>query len=402
MLQFTYRAVDRHGKVRTGRLGAWSRRCADEKLKKRGWAPSELKAQPARAWASIFQRSVGTIGEAFARDLGSLLAVGVPIHKALITLEASPEADGALRGLIRGITEALEAGARLSFACGRYRQVFDPTLISLLRAGEATGSLAVSLQTWADLRERARALRSKVLLMALYPLCVLCVAVGVVWALGVYVVPQLSEVFETSLHGNPLPWATRWILGAVSASEGTGLTWLIGILAAVAGLRLGGQFKVFRRAIRYVADKLPIYARVRRSVEIAAWSESVGVMLSGGVGILEAISLSAQALPEFSPLRIHAGAISKSITQGCGFVQACLRTRAFPSTWTIRVEVGEHGGRLADALISTAAYFRNDVEHRIALALKLLEPAMIILLAGIVGTVVLGFFIPLMDWIGGL
>jgi general secretion pathway protein F len=285
-------------------------------------------------------------------------------------------------------------GRRLSEAMAREAASFPPLYRGMVAAGEGSGTLPAILERLADLLERQAQVRSKVLSAIAYPIVLAFVATFVVFALMVFVVPKVVEQFEDI--GQTLPWLTRAVIG------------LSGFLAAwwwviAAGLVLAGFLAA--RAMRDEALglrvdrtllRLPLFGRLLRDLHAARMARTLSTMVASRLPLLEGLRLTTQTVHNRA-LREATAAIAESVRTGGSLSGALRKAGIFPPLLVYLAASGEASGRLDLMLERAADYLEREFDSFTTTALALLEPAIIVLMGGLVAVIVLSILLPILQ-----
>jgi type IV pilus assembly protein PilC len=300
-----------------------------------------------------------------------------------------------LVGLIDQLMLDIESGFTFSEALSRHPKVFSRIYLTMVRAGEASGSLEDALARLAEFMERAARLRSKIRSALVYPSAVIFVAVSIVVALSIFILPRFRDLFRDLTGGN-LPVFTEYVLNSSRIFKDNLIYIAAGITALFVTYKLVQVHHRGSMAIDRIKLKLPVIGRIVRKVAIARFARILGTMLQNGVPVLQALNISRATASNM----LLAQAIQHAhdrVQDGDSLCAPLKVSRVFPSTVLSMIDVGEQSGALPQMLLEVAENYEDEVDHSIAAALSLLEPALIIFLALIVGAVVIALFLPIKD-----
>jgi len=402
MPTFTYHAIDARGRDDHGQLTAPGEEQAVAALKARGLFPTRVAiAEPKPApgpgrerWRRPWPAPVRTRDLAvFTRQLATLLRAGLPLVRGLETL-ARQERNVALKAVMVALADDIRSGSALSEALGRHPRHFDRLQINLVRAGEAAGALDAVLDRLARFQEKSLRLRGKVKAALVYPLCVIAVALLILAGLLVFVVPRFKQIFADLLKGAALPPLTQAVVSLSEAVKSHGLL-ILGVAgAAWLGARLLLRTPGGRRLVDGLAVRLPVCGELLLKSLVAQFSRTLGTLLASGVPILPALAIARDTCGN---QRI-AGAIDvvhHRVKEGDPVAAPLESTGVFPGMVTSLIDVGEHTGQLPEMLGRVADIYEEEVDTAVAGLGSLIEPVMIVFLAGIVGTIVVALFLPI-------
>ena len=410
MPTFTYSAID----AATGRTCAGEVQSADctaavGALKERGLYPTSLETPrheagapaPEGARGGAFLRPVRRLLHRagareltlFTRQLAALVHAGMPLVRGLELL-ARQERDVRWRTVIEGLAGTIRSGGTLADGLARHPRIFDRLYLGMIRAGESGGTLDVILERLARYREKTSRLRGRLQSAMVYPVVIMLVATAIVAALLVFVVPKFEAIFAGVLKGAPLPALTQAVLGfSRVAGRGWPVALGVGVILAAAGRWLR-RTPAGGRGLDRLGLACPLLGPLLLKAAVARFSRTLGSMLTSGVPILEALELTRDTCGN----RIVAEAIGdvrRRVREGEGVARPLAATAIFPPMVAGMVEVGEETGTLPAMLARIADLYDEEVDNAVAGLTSLLEPAMIVVMALVVGTIVLALFLPI-------
>ncbi len=328
----------------------------------------------------------------FSRQLAVMIDAGVPVVQALEILERQ-FGKKAMAKVLRHVRTTVEAGSSLSEAMGRWRNIFGEFLISMVAVGETGGVLGFTLNRVAEYLEKLMALRGKVRSAMIYPLVIFLVAVGATIFLLVAVIPTFAQICATFDAELPLP--TRIVIGISNFIPTNGLLLLLGLIgAAILG------YYVFRKNEkgRYFSDNVflhtPVIGNVLRKSSISRFSRTLGVLIKGGVPIMEALEITART----SGNRVVEKAVleaRRSISEGKNISEPLEKSRVFPPLVTQLIAVGETTGDLPGMLDKLADFYDMEVDNAVNTMTSVLEPIMLIFMGVIVGGILISLYLPI-------
>ncbi len=401
---FYYQARHADGMRVSGSIGAESREAAMTHLRARGLFVTLLEtAKTARGAlagiAATLTRSAASRA-AFFRSFATLVGVGIAIKRALDTLVAESR-DPAFAEALRSICADVESGTALSAAMGRHPAEFSPVVVSMVAAGEAAGNLAGALQAIAELEERNRALRKRVLSALSYPAVVAVAAVGLVLFLIADTMPAFAGMFEQMRVA--VPPVTRALIAAGGALRSPQL-WLVVAACVAASVTAAWRYARSSHAWTLVFDRaalrLPLVGDILRKTLTVRFARTLGSLLSAGVDVVASLETSRHVGGRTFREALK-GAV-ESLRSGNPFAAPLEASGLFDRTFLLLVRVGEESGTLDAMLLRIAAYYEIDVETGLAALTGVLEPALICLLGAAIGTIVASIIVPLYSMIGSI
>jgi general secretion pathway protein F len=406
MAVYRYRAVNPAGEVAVGELDAANEAEIVDRLRDQGLMPMQIAfatggsvlatggaatrvaSRERRAW---FQSQRVTRDQllAFTRELATLLHAGMTLDRALevlIGLAGTP----AIAQLLQGVRDDVRGGKALSQALDARREVFSRFYISIVRAGEAGGALGVVLQRLADTMERNKELRDTVKSALIYPVILVCVAVASVILLLSWVVPQFESTFSQA--GKALPLPTQVVIFVGKFLKDWWWAMLGAVFVALAWYRRRGNDP----AIRYKRDsrllRMPLLGDLIAKVEVARFARTLATLLGNGVTLLGGLSIVKETMTNTVLGAALEGVIAK-LREGKGFGRPLADTGLYPRLAIQMILVGEESGRLEEMLARVADVYDREVQVAVKRFLAILEPALILGLAILIGGIVLSILL---------
>ncbi|MBJ7440467.1 MAG: type II secretion system inner membrane protein GspF [Sphingopyxis sp.] len=397
MPDYRYVAIDPQGRERKGRLTAANDDAARADLVRRKFhivAVEAAGAKPASRSLLAFRRARLSSKELalFTRQLATLAEVA-PLEEALRTLTRQSEAESA-RTIVGDVHAGLLEGRRLADAMARQPASFPPLYRAMVAAGETTGSLTTILARLADLLERQAEVRGKLIAALAYPIVLAVVAIGVVAALMIFVVPRVVEQFTDV--GQQLPFLTRAVI-AIS-SFAANWWWLIALLIAAAGF--GWVAAMRRPAFKARVDarllRLPLFGRLLRDLYAARFARTLSTMVSSRLPLVDGLRLTLPTIRN-AALASATAAIVDQVRAG-GSLSAALRDAGvFPPLLVYMTASGESAGRLEQMLERAADYLEREFDRFTAASMALLEPVIIVLMGSCVALIILAILLPILQ-----
>jgi type IV pilus assembly protein PilC len=404
--------VDAAGLKCNGILEVTSQSEALQRIKDMGLFPTRVKERnqhPARTvarpeWftgfkgvsftAVLFGRRVKPSAVAvFTRQLATLLNAGLPLLRGLRLL-GQQESNYGFKAIIAELGMAIEEGSSLSEALAQHPKVFNRLYVNMVKAGEASGALELTLRRLAEFQEKAQRIRSRVKSAMFYPTAVMIVAGAILALMMIFVVPRFQQVFADLMGGRPMPAFTVWIL------------WLSNIARHHAPLALGvlvlagGGLAFWTRTEwgRWVFDRLklnlPVLGNVVRQSALARFARTLGTLLGSGVPILQALTIVRETVGNVHVANV-VSRIHDAVKGGDTVALPLRESGMFPPMVVGMVDVGEQTGALPDMLIRIADDCDEKVDDAVKAMTSLLEPVMIVFLAVVVGSIVIAMFLPI-------
>ena len=377
---YAYRAARADGAIESGVLDAESREGASIALSARGLFPMEISLE--RETASGRRKLPARDLALGLRVLATLLESGLPMTRALAALEALvPES---WRAALPEITRDVREGRTLAAAMGAAPVEFPAVVLGIVQASEGGSGIALAVRRAAELTEQAAATRAAIVSAMAYP-CILAVAGTASIALLVGVVlPRFGAILADL--GQPIPATTRFVLGLSIVARAIALPAIVAVVAAAIAFRAWRATPAGARRWHEILLGVPFLGDVRRSTATARASAALAALLDSGVPVSTALVHGARATGD-AAMSARMLVARESVVVGQGIARALGATRAMTPTAVRLVQAGEETGRLAHMLAHAATLEREQAERKLHAAVRLLEPAMILVFGGIVAVV---------------
>lgn len=398
MSAFHYEALATDGRLKRGVLESDSARQARARLREDGLTPLKVEQIAAREKRTpsggLFNRRIGTAAVALlTRQLSTLLGAGLTVEQTLTALieQAETQAERRLLASVRG---DVLAGQTLARAFARHPRTFSELHRTLVDAGERSGRLPEVLQRLADYTEDSAALRGKVTLAFVYPIIVTLVAVSVVVGLLVFVVPQIVRVFESTQQA--LPLLTRMLIAASDFARQWGVVALGAVAAAAFVLRGLLRTESVRRKWHGLLLRIPVFGPVHRTLNSARLASTLAILVGSRVPLRTALRAGEGTITNI-PMREALVEAGERVEQGASLSRALAVSRLFPPLMVHMIASGEASGKLAEMLERTATQQTRELERRVGVLMTLLEPALILIMGGVVLVIVLAILQPVFE-----
>jgi type II secretory pathway component PulF len=400
---FTYTALDRAGRQLTGTVPAPNKAAAMDQVISQGLSPlsiAEAKGSGAAATAATAEarppstRVPQAALESFTRELANLLAAGLPLSRALHLLRREVSNPGAKHVWSR-VHDDVVGGVSLADAMSKWPRVFSSVYVAMVRAGESGGFLHVVLQQIADFRTREQELRGKVKAALVYP-CVLAVlAVAVLIFLLTFFIPRFSGIFAE--FGGKLPWLTQVIVAASGYLTKYGYVLAVVVVIAIVAIKRGLATEGGNRLLERATLGTPLVGKVAARFALVRFARMLGTLVGAGVPLVASLRTAKEALGNqtLSDAVAHAieevqrgTALSKSLSNN---------TLLFPASVIEMIAVAEETGRLDKELVRLSVAYEGELDRNLRMLVALAEPLMLFLMAGLIGTVVVGMLLPVFN-----
>jgi general secretion pathway protein F len=397
MPDFRWQAIDSKGREKQGHVTA-----ADELSARAALAGRQLHVvalSPGKAETpdllTGWRRARGLSPKQlalFTRQLATLSEVA-PLEESLRTLMRQSEGEGPRR-IIGNVHSALVEGRTLADAMAREGKSFPPLYRAMVSAGEQTGALAAILARLAQLLERQAEVRGKLVAALAYPIVLALVAMGVVAALMIFVVPRVVEQFADT--GAQLPWLTRAVIGLSNFMA----NWWWLVLALLALAVLGGGQLLRNPAIRLRFDRqllrLPLLGRLLRDLNAARFARTLATMVGSRLPLVDGLRLTVPTVQNRA-LADATATIAEQVRAGGSLSSALRDAGTFPPLLVYMTASGESAGRLEVMLERAADYLEREFDRFTAASMALLEPAIIVIMGSCVALIILSILLPILQ-----
>jgi type II secretory pathway component PulF len=411
MATFSYKALQRDGKIAEGVLDAGSRPDALRQIETLGLRPvnvAEMAAKAAKTGSanapatgpgmSSFKLggkkvSVKELAN-FTRLLSSLLAAGVPLSRALVIL-GKEAASPAARVKWKEIHDRVVDGLSLADAMAKSPETFPRVYVAMVEAGEAGGFLDVVLAQIAEFQSREKELKAKVMTAMLYPCILLVLALVVLTVLLVFFIPKFQRVFAT-IHGS-LPLITQVIIAASHVMRSYGLLIAGGLVGIFFLVRTWFMSEKGRRTWEGLILKTPLVGPLIAQFAMARFCRMLGTLIGAGVPLVHGLNVARRSIGNQILVDTVARSIER-VQQGGRLGQSLAECRIlFSGSVLEMIAVAEESGRLDAELVRIAAETETDLDRNLKTAVAFAEPLMLFLIAGFIGIIFIGMLLPVLS-----
>jgi len=397
---YEYKALDRSGRSIKGIIDADNEGLARSRLRSAGKYPVTIRLGKSRSRGGGRGSGIGFFEHVKAeevhmmtRQLATLIGAGIPLVQALSSL-VEQTVNPALKRIIAEVREKVNEGSTLTRALSEHPKLFSTIYVNMIRAGEASGSLAVVLERLADFGEKQQALQSRLRAALIYPIFMAIIGSAILFILVTYVVPNITQVF--SEVGRVLPWPTRFLIELSNFLKQ--FWWLVigGIAACVMGARYLLTLPAGRAFWDLTKLNAPIIGPVMRKVVLARFASTLGSLLNSSVGLITSMQIVKTLIDNTQIAEVLDEAM-EHIEKGKSMTTALSGSPWFPPMFVQMVSVGEQSGNLEGMLDKVAASYEREVETAILGMTSLIEPIMIVAMGVAVGFVVLSILLPIFE-----
>lgn len=393
MPDFAYIARDAKGQKVTGTLSAQSDREAIAVLTNKSLFPIEVKTDKAANDSASSKRVKGQLMAATYGQLASLLRSGVPLLRSLAVLR-DQTSHPTLKVVLSDIHARVEEGTTLADTMVRYPRVFNEISVNMIRAGGEGGFLEDALDRVASFTEQQEDLKGRTVGALIYPVVLLTVGTAIVTVLVVFFVPMCAEIFEHLRERGELPWLTEALLTLSSTIRNYGIFIVFGGFMLFVLARARFQTEEGRDWVDKWTLRLPLAGPIFRSLAVARFCRVLGTLLKNGVPILKSLEISRGATGN----RVLSKAIAEAaenITAGQSLAKPLAASKHFPPSVVEMIAVAEESNTLDRVLLDTADSLESRTLRQLDLMVRMLEPLMLVILAGMVLCIVIALLMPI-------
>ena len=397
MATFTYKAIDVNGQQIADKIVARDRAAAIDELFGQNLNPVSIERMKEAQPEGLFARFGGVSKrevDAFTRQLANLLAAGVPMSRALgiLSREATRIAPKKLWAIIH---DQVSGGMSLADALGHHPQAFSPIYVAMVRAGETGGFLDLVLEQIATFRAREADLKSRVRAALTYPIILAVLAAGILVFLLTFFIPRFSQMFAE--FGGSLPALTRYIVATSELLVKYWLVFVLGIILIVFGIQRMLSSEEGRRGMATFVLRLPLFGTGMARFALVRFCRMLGTLVGAGVPLIASLRVAKEAIGNQVLADTVTSAI-ESVQKGHPLARSLESCRVlFPAAVIEMVSVAEESGRMDQELTRLATTYDQELDRHLKMIVTLIEPALLFLMAVVVGTVVIGMLLPIFN-----
>lgn len=400
MIDFVYSARDpATGKKIKAEVQADSEQAAAKLVKQQGLAPLNITAKDVKS--NVFSKFLNRVGTKdrilFSRQLSTLINAGLPLLQSLKNVGNQTE-NKTLKYIISKISGDIEAGSSFSKALSQHPEVFNQIYISLVAAGEASGTLDKSLQRLADQQEKDAEIISKVRGAMIYPLVVILVMIGVVTFMLVAVLPQVRDLYD-GLSNVQLPFLTRALL---AVSDFIINYWWLALALLGLALFLTGKWARSlggKRIIDKAKMRMWPASKLFMMMYMARFARTGTTLVSSGVPLIQMLEITAKSVNNYHIEKSLGRAVEK-VRGGKALSETLANDPNFLVLVPNMLRIGEQSGSMEDMLEKTADYYEKEVDNQIKTISTIIEPVLMIILGVVALTIVAAILLPIYGLVG--
>lgn len=399
MKRFSYRAKEQStGKILKGTIQAENERTAGKLLLDRGYIPESVKEEGTGLFNKAQTRVTANDRINFTRQFSTLIGAGLPVAQSLRTVAEQTDAKG-MKAVIEQINADIEAGRSLGDAFGKHPDIFNNVYMSLIRAGEVSGTLDSSLRRIAEQEEKNEKIMKKIKGAMMYPL----ISLGVIIAVFVYmmlnVVPEVQNLYDSM--GEQLPALTTALVGIKDFI--INFWYIVLIIIGVAAFSLRQFFKT-TPGIRVMANvklNVPIFNGLFRLLYNGRFARISQILLSTGVSVLDSVHIAGESTDNIIVQETIEDAAT--MVQGGKPLSAALKDRDYILPLVPNMAaIGEESGKMDEMLGKAAQVYEDELDEKVNAISTLIEPVMLLMLGGVAAILVAGVLLPIYSLVGSI
>jgi len=393
MAAFHFKAVAADGKIRTGVLHGESEKAVARELGAQGLTPLYVGSEARKTAFEIRLPAPGGGKRRdvlfFTQELSTLLNAGVPVDRALtITSELTERAR--FREIVLDVLRVLKGGRSLADSLATHPQYFSNLYVNMVRAGEASGSLATVFERLAEFERTRDDLRGYIVSSMIYPALLAVVGLGAILVLMYFVVPRFASVFEESRMAMPLP--TKIMLETSRFIQTYGWMFLAAAAAFAGALRAYIRTAAGRLWWDTLRLRAPLLGDALRKAETARFARAMATLVANSVPLVQSIGI-ARAILNNRRMADSLELVAQGVKRGEGVAAPLRRTMQFPALASHLLAVGEETGRLDQMFARMADIYENDTRAAIKRFTSIFEPVIILVMGVMVGVLILSMLL---------
>jgi type IV pilus assembly protein PilC len=396
--RFDYQVRDRSGKLITGQLEADTQAAVAAKLTSMGYAPvkieevktSGVNTEITLPWSNRVKLKDLAI---FSRQFATMINSGLSLIRSLSILHDQTD-NKKLAETIDEIRTQVEGGSSLSQALAEHDKVFPKLYVAMVRAGETAGMLDQVLLRVAAMYEADVKLRSKIKSAMTYPVIVLIMAIGLSTAMLVFIVPTFADMFDTLGGELPLPTKVLQRASQFVASPMGAVTYIVIPTAIWFAYKRIRSTEKGRFTLDVIKLRLPVFGPLFHKIALTRFARNLSTLLAAGVPILQALEITADTVNN-GPIALAVKDVQDSVRQGESINRPLSQHEVFPPMVVQMIAVGEETGNIDGMLSKISDFYDTEIESTTESLTALMEPLMIAVIGGIVGSMVIALYMPM-------
>jgi type IV pilus assembly protein PilC len=396
-MRYSYLAKNSSGIVTKGFIDSPDQDSAAESLGKKGLTPISVKSDERKTIMSIINDKTTFVSAAqkvnLSRQLATLISAGIPITQSMDILSQQTE-NKKLREAITEIGSDIQGGLSLSAAAEKQTFLFKPLHISIMKAGEVSGTLDTSLERMADEIEKEHELVAKIRGAMIYPGFIFSSMMLVMVFMVIYVIPQLSGIFDQL--GGDLPPTTKFLMTLSDVLTHYGIYIGIGLIVLVVYLKnLIKKNQKVRLVWHNIILHMPLIGKkLVRKINMVRFTRTLGTMLSSGITALEALESTRDALQN-EEYKVEVAEATEKVKNGSSMGEAFKKEKYFPNMVAQMLSVGEETGTVDKIMEKVTRFYQQEVDNTIENLESILQPLIMILIGFMIAFLMISIIVPI-------
>jgi len=397
MPEFLYTAINASGTEVKGTVDAPSEQAAREKLISQNLSVTSMKKEAEMTWEEYFSKNNRSINQRdilmFTKYFAVLTKAGIPILKSLVILEKQID-NLRLKKKIKKVRMGVEAGSNLYEQFCKHDDTFPPMYLSLLKIGEESGMLFDMLEKLNMFLKKSAAMKSKVKSALTYPAVIMIVAGLVVVFLMAFVIPRFSAMFKSFKATLPLP--TQIVIAISDFVKGNIVLEITTVAVIIYSIKAFYKWPVGRQIWDKVSLKLPLIGTLTIKSAINTFASNLAVLLKSGVSVTKALDITNDSVENLI-LKAELTQMKINVESGMSIGDAVAKSPSIPDMVSQMISIGDQTGTLENMLENIAAFYEEEIEILVDTITSLIEPLFIVFLGGVVGSIVISMFLPILQ-----
>lgn len=399
MAAFSYKAMDKAGRNKSGVLEGDNAKQIRAQLREKGLIPLEVeqvaeKEKKQSKGLQLFQPKISTSDLALlTRQLATLVESALPLEESLQAVAEQCEKPRQ-KSMMMAVRSKVVEGHSLADAMAEFPAIFDNLFRAMVSAGEKSGHLDTVLNRLADYTEKRQQIRSKISQAMIYPTLMLTIAFGIVSLLLTYVVPKIVGQFDTM--GQELPGVTQFLIAVSEWFKSYIGFVVIAVILLVIGFKKMMTTPSFRMNVHQRMLSLPVFGKVIKGLNTARFASTLSILTASAVPVLDGMRIAGQVLTNdfIKKLILEAATL---VQEGSSLKVALEKTKTFPPMMMHMIASGEKSGELQQMLARAADNQDREFETQVNIALSIMTPAIVLLMAGIVFFIIIAILLPIVS-----
>lgn len=389
---YTYEAKNIHGIILKGKIEAVDEKSVTLALREKNYYPMKIKEykESMNVDLSDFKKISLKDISILCRQFSVIISAGISIIRAIEIVKEQTE-NPKLKKILNSVNEEIQKGKTLSVAMREHKEMPD-MLTNMLEVGETSGTLDKIMGTMASYYEKEYKQQQKIKQAMTYPMVISIFALLVVTGLVVKVIPIFTGMITSS--GGEIPTPTRIVMGMSDFLRTKGLLLLLIIFFIVVLVKFNDKKNKSTLKNDSFKMKIPVFGKIYIKIITARFARTFGILMSSGVSLMQSIDICSQVL-ESKTIGDMLISVKEEIKKGASMGDSLSSRKIFPVMLTQMIKIGEESGSLDEVLVKTADYYDDEVDVATAQMTTLIEPAIIIVLAVVVGFIILSIILPI-------